>query len=208
MTDFKDNGAEKLLDISYERQYDSRFGSRCPHCKDGLAEYKCFECFNSRPLCKDCVLKMHVHAPFHDIDFWNGHFLERRSLSSLGELFPGSFIRPQTAFTAGALRDFHLLTLTTKLTSSAYTTFLRRKTDYWSKETTKDRAREFFTAFRMYSFLAKVKETGVDIPRHRQEFPAGSMATFCAACPQPGINMSPDWKTRPDNLKCVFRTRW
>lgn len=52
-------------------------------------------------------------------------------------LFPASFVQPKTVMTSGVLRDFHLLTLTTKVTSTGYTSFLRRRTDYWSKESSK-----------------------------------------------------------------------
>ena len=29
-----------------------------------------------------------------------------------------------------------------------------------------------------------------------EDIPDGSMAVFCPACPQPGVNLPPDWKTR------------
>ncbi|EJD34322.1 hypothetical protein AURDEDRAFT_76276 [Auricularia subglabra TFB-10046 SS5] len=158
-----------------ERESDSRFGSACPGCtKPGAANYKCFECFQSTPLCKDCIVSAHARFPFHDFDFWNDSHLSRFSLSSLGlellhghdgsscpfpgpkvnltvvhsggirelpvihcgctpatkgaqamslwrsGLFPANFDSPRTVFTAGVLRDFHLSTLTTKITSSGY----------------------------------------------------------------------------------------
>ena len=34
------------------------------------------------------------------------------------------------------------------------------------------------------------------------EVQPGSLAIFCPACPQPGINLSEDWKN--DERRCVF----
>jgi hypothetical protein len=33
---------------------------------------------------------------------------------------------------------------------------------------------------------------------YRQSSPPGSLAIFCPSCPQPGINLPPDWKSLPD----------
>ncbi|KZV78429.1 hypothetical protein EXIGLDRAFT_633970 [Exidia glandulosa HHB12029] len=113
------------------------------------------------------------------------------------DLFPATFLRPQTAMTSGVLRGFHLLTLTTKVTASGFCTYLRRRTSYWSKDDSKDRAREFFMAFRMFCFLLQLKRHAQSPPSLDGELRAGSLAIFCAACPQPGINMTPGWESRP-----------
>ncbi|EJD33003.1 hypothetical protein AURDEDRAFT_77292 [Auricularia subglabra TFB-10046 SS5] len=122
-------------------------------------------------------------------------------------LFPATFIRPGTVISAGALSDFHLLTQTAKVNATAFCTFLRRKTDYWAQDTVKNRAREFFMSFRMYCYLNNLKSNGFDAPRPASgvdpgyELSPGSMAVLCPACPQPSINMSPNWRERDEALR-------
>ncbi|EJD33308.1 hypothetical protein AURDEDRAFT_77073 [Auricularia subglabra TFB-10046 SS5] len=195
----------------YEHEYDSRFGTICLHCEkadsvvDHTIRYKCFECFQAPPLCKPCILDAHKHAPFHDVHEWTGSYLRKTSLSA--GLFPATFIRPGTVISAGALSDFHLLTQTAKINTTVFCTFLRRKTDYWSQEIVKDRAREFFMTFRMYCYLNNLKMNGFDVPRPANELDPGyelspgSLAVLCPACPQPDINMSPEWQTRDEALR-------
>ncbi|EJD34321.1 hypothetical protein AURDEDRAFT_131231 [Auricularia subglabra TFB-10046 SS5] len=53
----------------------------------------------------------------------------------------------------------------------------------------------------MCMFFENLKSNALDVPKSGAELPPGSMATLCASCPQPGINMDPNWKSRPDYLK-------
>jgi hypothetical protein len=39
-------------------------------------------------------------------------------------------------------------------------------------------------------------ECGIGHQPEEEIFPDGSMANFCPACPQPGINLPKDWKTK------------
>ncbi|KZV99664.1 hypothetical protein EXIGLDRAFT_605378 [Exidia glandulosa HHB12029] len=123
--------------------------------------------------------------------------VHERGIHSLwrSDLFLASFLEPKTVITRGALRSFHLLMLTTKVTASGFCTFLQRLTDYWNKESSKDRSREFINAFRQFCYLRNLKRHAQRPPSPGTELGAGSLAIYCPACPQPDINMSPGWET-------------
>ncbi|EJD34504.1 hypothetical protein AURDEDRAFT_76131 [Auricularia subglabra TFB-10046 SS5] len=118
-------------------------------------------------------------------------------------LFPATFKKPQTAISVEALSNFHVLTLSAKTNATAFCTYLRRRTDYWSRDSVKDRTREFFMSFRMYCFLNNLMRNGLDVPAPGQALEPGSMAAFCPACPQPEINLDPKWQERERRLRSV-----
>lgn len=49
-------------------------------------------------------------------------------------------------------------------------------------------------AHRELTFLEYLKEFNLDVC---DEYDPGAMAIFCPACPQPGVNMDPNWKDTP-----------
>ena len=58
----------------------------------------------------------------------------------------------------------------------------------------KDRYRELLMSYRQFSYIQAVRRFGQTI---RDKLPPGSLAVRCPACPQPGINMDPNWESRP-----------
>lgn len=47
----------------------------------------------------------------------------------------------------------------------------------------------------MYDFMSMCKWSGVDPKANLEE---GSLAVLCPSCPQPEINMAPDWEKTPE----------
>lgn len=130
-------------------------------------------------------------------------------------LFPASWQTPRSAFTVRVLKDFHLLSLQAQLSAHDFYNYLRRTTDnvgaddievrgypiqlpYWMTYCVQDRYRELLTAMREFTFLRQVKRAGV-LPTGK--LPSGSLAVLCPACPQPGMNMDPAWRQRPEKLR-------
>ncbi|KAF7307959.1 hypothetical protein MKEN_01157100 [Mycena kentingensis (nom. inval.)] len=111
--------------------------------------------------------------------------LERR-------LFPSSWKSVRTAFTFGALRQFHVLSLTSKITAHDYIRSLAKLTNAAFPQDVQDRVREFQRAFRYWRYLATERRSGqahnidVYVP-HRL---AGSLAVCCPACPEVGYNIT------------------
>lgn len=53
---------------------------------------------------------------------------------------------------------------------------------------------------REFAFITLTKRMGL-LPT--AEYELGALAVLCPACPQPGINMDPDWMNRPFDERCV-----
>ena len=119
-------------------------------------------------------------------------------------LWPGSWKRPESAYTISALRDHQLLGLQAQMSTHDYVQYLRRTTDIVCPEDVpvrnahhvmtsrdnnchvQDRYREFMTAAREFTFIRATKRAGIE-PTDNLE--PGVLAVRCPACPQPGINM-------------------
>lgn len=87
--EFKDEWAQRLLEVLYVNEFDVRFAQLCEQCgstdeTDGVALYRCTECFHTTPMCKECIVSIHCANPFHRIEKWTGTHLEKVFLSDLG----------------------------------------------------------------------------------------------------------------------------
>ena len=51
-------------------------------------------------------------------------------------------------------------------------------------------------SYRQFSYVQAVRRAG---ERVQEKLPPGSLAVRCPACPQPGINMDPNWRSRPED---------
>ncbi|KAI1785585.1 hypothetical protein LXA43DRAFT_899423 [Ganoderma leucocontextum] len=59
-----------------------------PHCQElpkGKPAYRCVDCYHAPVVCEDCIVRDHLHNPFHRIEVWSDamSFWERMSLSQL-----------------------------------------------------------------------------------------------------------------------------
>ncbi|GJE91050.1 hypothetical protein PsYK624_071980 [Phanerochaete sordida] len=114
-------------------------------------------------------------------------------LWSIG-LWPATYERTRTVFSYDSLHHFYHLSMQSKVSAYDYIGTLRRLTDNASSPEVKDRYREFMTASRQFSYLRLLKWFGLNVMKRLKE---GCLALLCPACPQPGINMDPDWESRP-----------
>ena len=105
-------------------------------------------------------------------------------------LYPATFKRTQTVFSMTLLKQYHHLTLQSKITAHDFIISLRRLSSNGFASDSKDRYREFMTAHRQYSFLCTLRWNHQ--PVNDQNSP-GSLAVRCPACLQPEINMDPLW---------------
>ncbi|KAI0071051.1 hypothetical protein K474DRAFT_1736809 [Panus rudis PR-1116 ss-1] len=115
-------------------------------------------------------------------------------------LWPATYARPKSVFSIHALRQFEQLTLQSKTTAHDYMGFLRRLTNNAFFEDVHNRYREFMTASRQYEFLHSLIRAAEDVSFKMAE---GCLAVLCPACPQPEINMDPNWKSRPEEEQYI-----
>ncbi|KAI9068138.1 hypothetical protein FKP32DRAFT_1609054 [Trametes sanguinea] len=117
---------------------------------------------------------------------------EAGQLLELG-LFPGSWKEPRTAFTVGLLKAYQLLSLQTHCSAEDFYMYLKRTTDNVAPDSVPDRYRELMMSSREWAFLRACKRAG-EPPR--AQMPRRSLTVICPCCPQPGINMRPNWFQR------------
>ncbi|EIW73921.1 hypothetical protein CONPUDRAFT_68163, partial [Coniophora puteana RWD-64-598 SS2] len=110
-------------------------------------------------------------------------------------LYPASTQRPRTAFTFAALHDFMISNLEMKVPANAYFRKLRYVTNEMMPDDVPDRYRELARCYRQWIRLRTRQAHGHGYNQPAEEQAVGSMAHFCVACPQPGRNLAPDWKT-------------
>jgi hypothetical protein len=128
-------------------------------------------------------------------------------------LFSSSFDRPETAFTLDVLDYFGIDSMECKTSAQSFFQKLRRVTNnafpdelpvypvslvitngYLTSEK-KNRYLELMRVSRQMRKLQISKRFGAV---YSQVPGPGSLAIFCPSCPQPGINLPPDWKNLPN----------
>jgi len=108
--------------------------------------------------------------------------------------FPTSFENIKTVFTFRCLDDFRLSNLECKTSAYQYFQRLRRLTNPAFPNSVPNRYAELRRLSRQWRNLKLRKWFGFG---HRPESPGtGQMALFCAACPQPDVNLPEDWQER------------
>ncbi|KAG6377669.1 hypothetical protein JVT61DRAFT_14434 [Boletus reticuloceps] len=141
---------------------------------------------------------------------------EDKHLELLRErLFPAIITNPQTAFTFDVLEEFLIDSLECKTSTFSFYQKLRRMTSnafpdsvpvglfiFISKKNIsssslpcQDHYRELMRVSREWRDLTNCKRAGFGHNSDRSPG-HGDLAIFCAACPQPGINLPNDWKNR------------
>ncbi|KAI0711729.1 hypothetical protein C8Q76DRAFT_623155 [Earliella scabrosa] len=113
-------------------------------------------------------------------------------------LYPASWSTPRTFFTLGVMQEYHLLSLQGNMSAQDFYTSLARMTDNVAPHDLPDRYREFMASMREFTFLRACKRGG---QTPRRNMPARSLAVLCPACPQPNINMRPDWHLRSPEFR-------
>jgi hypothetical protein len=111
-------------------------------------------------------------------------------------LLPASLTRIRTLFTTSLLDYFRLCNLELKASAYQFYQLLRRLTRPIGNAEIVNLYNEFRRMSRLWRWMKKLKWAGYG---HNQEDPLrprpGSLANFCATCPQPGINLPEDWKS-------------
>ena len=107
-------------------------------------------------------------------------------------IYPVTYERPQSGFTTRLLDDFDLDNLETKCSVQSYYEKLRCLTSNTYPYLIPDRYREFMSCARQWRNLNQHKRAGT-LFDGLASYKSGRLATFCPACPQPGVNLPEDW---------------
>ncbi|EAU82874.2 hypothetical protein CC1G_05496 [Coprinopsis cinerea okayama7 len=117
----------------------------------------------------------------------------------LGGLYPSTFKSVATVFTLELLQDFTLASLECQTSASDYFSKLRRLTNPEFPDSVPDRYRELLRASRQFGYLQELMRFGC--PAKESAVAPGSLAFFCAACPQPDVNLEPGWERDSESWK-------
>ncbi|EFI27486.1 hypothetical protein CC1G_15521 [Coprinopsis cinerea okayama7 len=109
-----------------------------------------------------------------------------------GGLYPSTFKAVETVFTYELLHDFNLASLECRTSASEYFSKLRRLTNPDFPDCVPNRHRELLRTARQFRHLKELVQFGFTT-REAASSP-GSLAIFCAACPQPDINLEENWE--------------
>ncbi|KAF8326719.1 hypothetical protein F5887DRAFT_899624 [Amanita rubescens] len=108
-------------------------------------------------------------------------------------LFPATVERPETTFTFQVLKEFHNLSLSSKIPAYDFINALANMTNNAFPGKVPDCYRQFLRVERIWRHLATLRRSGqahgIDgIISHRR---SNSLAVRCPACPEPGFNIEP-----------------
>ncbi|KAI6094054.1 hypothetical protein EDD16DRAFT_1503664 [Pisolithus croceorrhizus] len=109
------------------------------------------------------------------------------------KLYPSTFDKPSTVFTFLVLDDFLRDNVECGTSGMNYYSKLRRVTSSVFLHLVPDRYRELLQVAQQWRLLKLLKWSGYQ--GNSNHSTKGDLALFCTACPQPGINLSPQ-----DNL--------
>ncbi|KAF9471316.1 hypothetical protein BDN70DRAFT_939041 [Pholiota conissans] len=122
--------------------------------------------------------------------------------------FPATTKRPTMAFSFTVLHQFHILNLESKASAYDFIGTLRRMTDNVFSRDTSDPYQQFLIVMRFWRILMAKEHLGqahgIDILTPRR--PQGNLLVFCPSCPEPGINMEPQWEETPMHLRHLNHT--
>jgi hypothetical protein len=122
--------------------------------------------------------------------------LEDRDLQLLDlHLYPASYDRIKTVFTFACLDDHRCDYLECKSSHYQYHNKLRRLTSPAYPDLAPNRYTELCRVARQWRNLKYRKWFWLLDSLNAKR---ATMALFCAACPQPGVNLEPDWKAEHD----------
>ena len=106
-------------------------------------------------------------------------------------LFPASFVDIKTVFSFRVLDDYWTNNLECKASAYQYHQKLKRTTSYAFPSLVPNRYAELRRLSRQWRNLKLRRHFAI---RGNEDAKRGSMALFCAACPQPGVNLPDGWE--------------
>ncbi|KAN0125385.1 hypothetical protein V8E53_015547 [Lactarius tabidus] len=117
-------------------------------------------------------------------------------------LFPSSFKQIETVFTFAVLDDFLADNLECKTTAQQYYSKLQSITNQMFPDSVPNLYKQLLRASRQWHDIRTRTKSGLGHEGGPTE--DGSMAIFCPACPQPGINLPSDWEARYTLTQLIY----
>ncbi|KAF8429324.1 hypothetical protein L210DRAFT_3418879 [Boletus edulis BED1] len=156
---------------------------------------------------KDDFVVIHTNG-VHSVglDFCGCELAEQTSQQLLRvRWFPASSDKPRTAASFAVLKQFHLLSFESKVSTYEYYNALMRMSDQVGKVERKERYEQFLRITREWRHLKMLKRAGRGHDNAGIEATQeGDCAVLCPACPQPGRNLVAGWSIAPPEKRWLY----
>ncbi|KAF7967413.1 hypothetical protein HWV62_34385 [Athelia sp. TMB] len=182
----------------------------CSGCGAEDADIKCLDCFAQTLQCVVCTRTRHKHHVLHRIERWNGSYFTKETLQALGveiqvghEL--GDCIMPKLKSTdfEGKISAYDLYQSMLHKTDNLGVSL--RSGDDPSAGGVRDRYEQLLPVLRIWRHLKMLKRSGRGHdPLGIESTLQGECAVECPACPHPGKNLPPDWRTKPEWIRWIY----
>ncbi|KAH9478281.1 hypothetical protein JR316_0008734 [Psilocybe cubensis] len=115
-------------------------------------------------------------------------------------LLPTSFYHTRTLFSAHLLDYFRLSNLELKASAYQFYSLLKRITNPMAPSSVVDLYNEFRRMSRLWRWMKRLKWAGFAGHNGKSALNVGKgeLANYCPTCPQPGVNIDPNWKDDPN----------
>ncbi|KAJ3533219.1 hypothetical protein NMY22_g7428 [Coprinellus aureogranulatus] len=120
-------------------------------------------------------------APDDDVQFLDGAF------------YPATWQNIKSAFTFGVMKEFHLLKTHAHMSTEMFLEVKCRLTNPKFPQESPHRRRELARLWSQWNYLMMMMKNGFALTPPTTKPEQGQLALFCAACPQPGINLPDNW---------------
>ncbi|PPR08061.1 hypothetical protein CVT24_010959 [Panaeolus cyanescens] len=114
-------------------------------------------------------------------------------------LMPASFTKIQTVFSIPLLEQARICNLELKSSAYQFYAMICRITEPIAPHLVPNLYHEFRRMMRIWRWMKKLRWAGFGHRGDAQKATDGEIANFCSTCPQPGINLPPDWESDADN---------
>ncbi|KAN0135970.1 hypothetical protein V8E53_006131 [Lactarius tabidus] len=111
-------------------------------------------------------------------------------------LFPSTYKQTETAFSFSALDNFLVDNLECKTNAQQYFSKLQSITSTMFPDYVQNRYKQLLRALQQWRDLKNRMKSGLGHEAEENIPKDGCMAIFCPACPQPGVNLPTNWKTK------------
>ncbi|KAF8069134.1 hypothetical protein FPV67DRAFT_1415501 [Lyophyllum atratum] len=181
-----------LKNLGFRIQLNHRPGQRCVNAKPAVADdFVIIDSYGIHEVGLDfCRCEQAIDDPLQ--------LLRAR-------LYPATGTHPRTATTFNCLKHFHLLSFESKSSGYEFFNTVTRETDNTGLIGHRDRLDEFMRMVRQWRNLKMLKRSGIgNEPDGINATKPGQCAVLCPACPQPGINLPPNWEMAPEDKKFLY----
>ncbi|KAJ3507665.1 hypothetical protein NMY22_g16859 [Coprinellus aureogranulatus] len=115
--------------------------------------------------------------------------------------YPASWKAVRSALTFSVLQHFNLFKLHAHLSTDTYSDILCRLTNDIFPSEAPDRQSTLRRVWAQWNYLSALKKNGYERAQLGDRPEPGSLALYCPACPQPGINLPENWTQDKDQWK-------